>query len=77
MEFEFVFFAGHGILIRVLPPSFLAWPVNELGLLLLPNLYVKFPYDSSFFLLHNLLMRFHAFRPYEILCNFLMSFHAF
>jgi hypothetical protein len=37
MKCEFAFFAGHGILIRVLWPSFLALPVNELCLLLLPN----------------------------------------
>jgi hypothetical protein len=30
MKFEFVFIAGHGILIRFLPPSFLALTVNEL-----------------------------------------------
>jgi hypothetical protein len=33
---EFAFFAGHGILIMVLPPSFLAFPVNELCLLFWP-----------------------------------------
>ena len=33
IKFEFAFFAGHGILIRVLPPSFPALPVNELCLL--------------------------------------------
>ncbi len=30
MKFEFSFFAGHGISIRVLPPFFLALSVNEL-----------------------------------------------
>jgi hypothetical protein len=40
IKFEFAFFAGHGILIRVLPPCFLALPVNELCLpLFLPNPY--------------------------------------
>jgi hypothetical protein len=32
MKFEIAFFSCHGILIRVLPPSFLAWTVNELYL---------------------------------------------
>ncbi len=39
MKFEFAFIAGHGSLIRVLPPSYLALIVNELCLRFLPNLY--------------------------------------
>jgi hypothetical protein len=53
MKFEFALFARHSILIRVLPPSFLALTVNELGLLLKPN-----PYATSCFVLHICLMRF-------------------
>jgi hypothetical protein len=52
MKFESAFFAGHGISIRLLPPSFFALPVNELCLLFLPN-----PYATSCFVLHIL----HAF----------------
>ncbi len=51
LKFEFAFFAGHGILIRVLPPSFLALTVNELCLIFLPN-----PCATSCFLLHIILM---------------------
>jgi hypothetical protein len=47
MKFEFAFFAGHGILIKVLPPSFLALTVNELCLLFLPN-----PYATLCFVPH-------------------------
>jgi hypothetical protein len=36
MKFEFAFFVGHGILIRVLSPSRLALTVNELCLLFWP-----------------------------------------
>jgi hypothetical protein len=39
MKFEFAFFAGNGILIRVLSPSFLALTVNALSLHFLPNSY--------------------------------------
>ncbi len=46
MKFELAFLVDHGILIRVLPPSFLALSVNEYFLLLLPN-----PYANSCFLL--------------------------
>jgi hypothetical protein len=34
---KFAFFAGHGIFIRVLPPSYVALPVNELCILFLSN----------------------------------------
>ncbi len=51
LKFEFAFFAGHGILIRVLPPSFLALTVNELCLLFWPN-----PCVTSCFLQHIFLM---------------------
>ncbi len=38
MKFEFAFFSGHGILIRVLPPSsFLALTVNKICLVCLPD----------------------------------------
>jgi hypothetical protein len=37
VKFEFAFIAGHGSMMRVLPPSFLALTVNELCLLFLPN----------------------------------------
>ncbi len=37
MKFTLAFIAAHGILIRVLPPSFLALAVNELCLLSVPN----------------------------------------
>ena len=50
-KIEFAF-AGHGILIRVLPPSFLALTVNELCLLFWPN-----PYATSF-VVHIFRMRF-------------------
>jgi hypothetical protein len=40
-EFEFAFFSGHNIFIRILPPSFLA----------------SNPYATSCFLLHTFLMR--------------------
>ena len=53
MKFEFSFFAGHSILIRVLPPCFLALSVNELCLLFWPN-----PYATTWFVLHILRMRF-------------------
>jgi hypothetical protein len=52
LKFEFAFFAGHGIFIRVLPPSFLALPVNELCLLFWPN-----PYTTSCFVLHIFFVR--------------------
>jgi hypothetical protein len=76
MKFEFAFFADQGILIRVLPPSFLALPVNELCLLFWPNTYATsahFPYEIS-------LRDFHAFVcavmrfPYKILHNFHIRF---
>jgi hypothetical protein len=35
MKFELAFFAGHGILVRVLSSSFLALNLNELSLLFL------------------------------------------
>jgi hypothetical protein len=53
MKFEFSFFAGHSILIRVLPPCFLALSVNELCLLFWPN-----PYATSRFVRHIFRMRF-------------------
>jgi hypothetical protein len=62
MKLQFAFFAGHGILIRVLPPSFPALPVNELCLFFWPNPYatgfsccwvqnccIRFHYESSHF----------------------------
>jgi hypothetical protein len=39
VKFEFSFIAGHGSMIRVLLPSFLALTVNELCLLFLANPY--------------------------------------
>jgi hypothetical protein len=57
LKFEFAFIVGHGILIRVVPPSFLALTVNELCLLFLPH-----PYATSCFMLHVFRMRF----PYGI-----------
>ncbi len=39
MKFEFAFFGGHSILIRVFLPSFLALPVNALCLLFWPYPY--------------------------------------
>jgi hypothetical protein len=53
MKFEFAFIAGHGISIRILPPSFLALTVKEPCLIILPN-----PYATSCFVLHVVLMRF-------------------
>jgi hypothetical protein len=53
MMFEFAFIDSHGILIRVLPPSFLGFPVNELCLLIVPNLNV-----TLCFLLHIFRMSF-------------------
>jgi hypothetical protein len=49
MKFEFAFFAGRDILVRVLPSSSLALPVNELCLLFLPNTCTRFPYEISCF----------------------------
>jgi hypothetical protein len=53
MKFEVAFFAGHGILIRVLSPFFLTLPVNELCLLFWPNLNT-----TSCFVLRIFRMRF-------------------
>ncbi len=47
MKFEFAFFAGHGIFIRVFPLSFLVLPMNELCPPFLPD-----PYATSCFVLH-------------------------
>jgi hypothetical protein len=58
MKFEFAFFAGHGILIRVLRPSFLALTVNELCLLFSPN-----PYATSCFVLDIFRIRYAFFGP--------------
>jgi hypothetical protein len=44
MKVEFAFFSGYGILIRVLPPSFLESPVTELCLLFIPDPFVNTKY---------------------------------
>ncbi len=72
---EFAFFAGHGVLIRVLTPSFLALTVKELCLLFWSKSHV-----TSWFVLHIFRMRFpngifmYLFDP---LSDFLMRLHAF
>ncbi len=53
MKFKLAFFAGNGISIKVLPPSFLALPANELCLLFLPD-----PFAISCFVLHIFRKRF-------------------
>ncbi len=54
IKFEFAFFAGHGILLRVLSPSFLALTVKELCFrLILLN-----PFATACFVLHVVLLRF-------------------
>ncbi len=78
MKFEFTFFAGHGILIKVLPSSCLALTVDELFPLFWPNSYATscfvlqtfcvwdFLPGFSFFCepLWDILMRF----PYKSFC---------
>ncbi len=79
VKFEFVFFAGHGILIRVLPPSCLAFTVNESasfvnesGLTLIMWCHAL---CCAFFVLNFCyIMWFHTFVP---LRDILMRFHNF
>ena len=54
MKFEFAFFAGHGILLRVLPPSFLALTVKEVCFILI----LLNPFATACFVLHVVLLRF-------------------
>ncbi len=72
MKCEFTFFAGDGIFVRVLPPSFFAFTVNELCLLCRPN-----HYATSCFVLHIFRMEI-CYRDfsYEISTFFFMRFHA-
>ncbi len=81
MKFEFAFIVCHGILIRVLPPSFLALPVNDFCLLFCRTL-MQLPALCCTLFLWDFLMGFSRFFgavvgfPYEIFCFWMHNFRT-